>query len=122
MVNKEPIQLGWFVQWRLWLISDSTSGAICVGGIVSKLAQFYGVDLDALHPTKPILLDFTFLRNSKQFTSINEAWVWKHDLGESEHIDALFQQIDEFEEQGEEEAPQKAPQKKRSRQEGEGTS
>ena len=44
--------------------------------------------------------------------------VWKHDLGESEHIDALFQQIDEFEEQGEEQAPQEAPQKKRTRQEG----
>ena len=91
MVNKQLIQLGRFVQWRLWLISDSVTGAICVGGIITKLAQFYGVDLDVLHPTKPILLDDTFLKHSKQFTSINEALVWKHDLGESEHIDALFQ-------------------------------
>ena len=118
MVNKEPIQLGRFVQWRLWLISDSVTGAICVGGIVTKLAQYFGVDLDALHPTKPILLDDTFLKHSKQFTSINEAWVWKHDLGESEHIDALFQHIDEFEAQEEEQAPQSAHQRKRTRQEG----
>ena len=53
------------MQWRLWLISDSTTGAICVGGIVTKLTQFYGVDLDALHPTKPILHDDTFLKHSK---------------------------------------------------------
>ena len=65
MVNKEPIQLGRFVQWRLWLISNSITGAICLGGIVTKLAQFYGVDLYALHPTKPILLDDTFLKHSK---------------------------------------------------------
>ena len=63
------------MQWRLWLISDSVIGAICVGGIVTKLAQFYEVDLDALHPTKPILLDDTFLKHSKQFTSLNEALV-----------------------------------------------
>ena len=44
--------------------------------------------------------------------------VWKHDLGESEHINALFQQIDEFEAQKEEQAPQVAPQRKRRRQEG----
>ena len=85
------------MQWRLWLISDSITGAICVVGIVTKIAQFYGIDLDALHQTKPMLLDDTFIKHSKKFTSINEVWVWKHDLGESEHIDALFKQIDEFE-------------------------
>ena len=65
MIHKEPIQLERFVQWRLWLISDSVTDAICVGGIFTKLALFYGIDLDALHPTKPMLLNDTFIKNSK---------------------------------------------------------
>ena len=65
-----------------------------------------------------MILDDTFIKHSKQFTSINEVWVWKHDLGESEYIDTLFKQIDEFEAQEKEQDPQVAPQRKRTRQEG----
>ena len=90
MVHKEPIALGRLVKQRLWLISDSQTGAICISGIVTKLAQYYGIDLDLLHPTNPILLDEIFIKNSEQFTSINEVWVWKHNVSEIKHMDAIF--------------------------------
>ena len=98
---------------------NSYSGAICIGGIVTKLARFYRIALDPLPSTPPVLLDDTFIKNSKQFISINEVWVWTHDIGESEHMNAIFQEIDEFEGQEEDHYTQPShPQRKRSRHEG----
>ena len=53
----------------MWLISDSLVGAICIGGIVIKIAQSYRIDLQNLPSLKPMILDESFIRNSKQFTS-----------------------------------------------------
>ena len=75
LVKNEKITLGRFLQWRIWLISDSLVGAICIGGIVTKLAQFFGVDVQNLPSIKPLFLDETFIRNSKQFTLLNKKWV-----------------------------------------------
>ena len=75
LVKNEKIALGRFLQWRLWLISDSLVGAICIGGVVIKIAQFYRIDLNSLPSLKLMLLDETFIRNSKQFTSLNKKWV-----------------------------------------------
>ena len=120
LVKNEKIALGRFLQWRLWLISDSLVGAICIGGVVTKLAQFFRIDVQNLPSTKPLLLDETFIRNFKQFTLLNKKWVWKHDLGEHENVKALFQEIEEY--QGEEEQQQgwqveHQPSKKRTRSE-----
>ena len=49
-----------------------------------------------------MLLDETFIRNSKQFTSLNKKWIWKHDLGEHENVEALFQEIEDYQGEGEE--------------------
>ena len=46
-----------------------------------------------------MFLDETFIRNSKQFTSLNKKWVWKHDLSDQENVEALFQEIEEYQEE-----------------------
>ena len=61
LIKDKKIALGRFLQWRLWLISDSLVGAICIGGIVTKIAQFYKIDLHSLPSIKHILLDETFI-------------------------------------------------------------
>ena len=75
LVKNEKIALGRFLQWRIWLISDSLVGAICIGGVVTKLAQFFRIDVQNLPSIKPLFLDETFIRNSKQFTLLNKKWV-----------------------------------------------
>ena len=72
-----------------------------------------------MQPTKPILLNESFIKNSKQFTSINEVWVWKHDLRASEHLDALLQEIDDFKGEAQEKGQetQVSTQRKRPRHE-----
>ena len=67
-----------------------------------------------------MFLDESFIRNSKQFTSLNKKWVWMHDLGDHKNMEALFQEIEEY--QGEEEQQQGGqvehqPSKKRTRSE-----
>ena len=101
LIKDEKIALERFLQWRLWLISDSLVGAIYIGGVVIKIAQYYRIDLQNLPSLKPMLLDESFIRNSEQFTSLNKRWVWKHDLGKHENMEALFQEIEEY--QGKEE-------------------
>ena len=72
LIKDENIALGRFLQWRLWLISDSLISAIYIGGIVTKIAQFYRIDLQTLSSLKPMLLDESFIRNFKQLTSLNK--------------------------------------------------
>ena len=57
LVKNEKIALGRFLQWRLWLISDSLVGAICIGGVFTKLAQLFRIDLQNLPSLKPMILD-----------------------------------------------------------------
>ena len=45
LVKNEKIALGRFLQWRIWLISDSLVGAICIGSVVTKLTQLFGIDI-----------------------------------------------------------------------------
>ena len=104
LVKNEKIILGRFLQWRIWLISDSLVGAICIGRIITKLAQLFRIDFQNLPSIKPLFLDETFIRNSKQFTLLNKKWVWKHDLSDQENMEALFQEIEEY--QSEEEQQQ----------------
>ena len=75
LVKNEPIALGRFIQWRLWLVSDSVVGAICIGGIITRLAQFFGVDVSKIPSIKPISLGEAFIQNSKQFTLMNKKWL-----------------------------------------------
>ena len=101
LVKNEKITLGRFLQWRIWLISDRLFGAICIRCVVTKLAQFFRIDVQNLPSIKPLLFDETFIRNSKKFTSLIKKWVWKHDFREHENVEILFQEIEEY--QGEEE-------------------
>ena len=120
LVKNEKITLGRFLQWRIWLISDSLVGAICIGGIVTKLAQFFGVDIQKLPSIKPLLLDENFIRNSKQFPLLNKKWVWKYDLSDQASVEALFKEIEEYqeEEQTQQEHVEPPPPQKRPRSEG----
>ena len=49
---------------------------------------------------------------------MNKKWFWKHDLGEHENVEALFQEIEEYqgegEEQQQEEQVETQPNKKRT--------
>ena len=65
LVEDENIALGRFLQWRLWLISDSLVGTICISGVVTKIAQFYKIDLHSLPSLKFMLFYETFIINSK---------------------------------------------------------
>ena len=56
LVKDEKITLERFLQWRFWLISDSLVGVICIGGVVTKIAQFYRIDLHSLPSLKPCFL------------------------------------------------------------------
>ena len=52
---------------------------------------------------------------------MNKKWVWKHDLGDHENVEALFQEIEEYqgeEEQQKEEKVEPQPSKKRTRSKG----
>ena len=120
LIKNEKIALGRFLQWRIWLISDSLIVAICIGGVVTKLAQLFRIDLQNLASIKPMFLDESFIRTSKQFTSLNKKWVWKHDLSDQENVEALFQEIEEYqeEEKPQEEQVEPQPSKKRTRSEG----
>ena len=75
LVKNKKIALGRFLQWKIWLISDSLIGAICIGGVVTKLAQFFRIDVQNLPSIKPMFFDETFIRNSKQLTSLHKKWV-----------------------------------------------
>ena len=120
LIKNEKIALGRFLQWRIQLISDSLVGAICIGGVVTKLAKFFRIDLHNLVSIKPMFLNESFIKNSKQFTSLNKKWVQKHDLGDRENVEALFQEIEEYQgekEQQQEEQVEPPPIKKRTRSE-----
>ena len=120
LFKNEKIALGRFLQWRIWLISDSLVSAICIGEIVIKLAQLFRIDVQNLPSIKPLFLDETFIRNSKHFTSLNKKWVWKHDLSNQENMEALFQEIEEYQgekAQSQEEQVEPPPTKKQTRSE-----
>ena len=99
LVKNEKIALGRFLQWRIWLISDSLVGGICIGGVVTKLVQFLRIDVQNLPFIKPLFLDETFISNSKQFTLLNKKWVWKHDLSDQASVEALFKEIEDYQEE-----------------------
>ena len=99
LIKNEKISLGRFLQWRIWLISDSLGGAICIRGVVTKLAQFFRIDVQNLPSIKPLFLDETLIRNYKQFTLLNKKWVWKHDLSDQASVEALFQEIEDYQEE-----------------------
>ena len=53
---------------------------------------------------------------------MNKKWVWKYDLGEHENMEAIFQEIEEYQDEGEEQQQEEQvktqPTKKRTRSEG----
>ena len=72
MVDDDQIAFGRILQWRLWLVNDSVSGSICIGGIVTKLVTFYGIQLDSLKCIPPVLFEDTFV-NKKV---VREMMLW----------------------------------------------
>lgn len=61
LIKNEQIPLGRFIEWRLCLVSDSVVGDICIGGIITRLAQFFRVDVSKLRSIKPLSLDKAFI-------------------------------------------------------------
>ena len=67
MVNNEQIELGKVLQRTLWLLSDSASGNICIGSLITKLAYHFRINTSNLNTIPSNLLDSIFIKNSKQF-------------------------------------------------------
>ena len=66
-VENEEVELGRWLQWRLWLLSDSVSGSSCVGGIITKIANYFEIPLNNIPSIPPSFLDENLLKNSRQF-------------------------------------------------------
>ena len=66
-IENEEVELGRWLQWRLWLLSDSVSGSSCVGGIITKIANYFEIPLNNIPSIPPSFLDENLLKNSRQF-------------------------------------------------------
>ena len=75
------------------MISDSVSGSICIGGIISRIAQYFGIALDCFNSTAYSLLDEKFIRNSNQFKKVNNLYVWKNEEAIKEEHDQDIEDI-----------------------------
>ena len=76
------------------MISDSVSGSICIGGIVSRIAQHFGISLKTSESIPYSLLDEKFIKNSNQFKKVNNLFIWKNDEVVEEDHDQDMEDID----------------------------
>ena len=53
---------------------------------------------------------------------MNKKWVWKHDLGDNENVEALFKEIEDYQGEGEEQEEEIEPKPTRKRTRSEDTS
>ena len=66
-VENEEVELGRWLQWRLWLVSDSVGRSLSVGGIITKIINHFGIILNNIPSIPPSFLDENLLKNSRQF-------------------------------------------------------
>ena len=78
----------------LWLVSDSVNGAICIGGIITKITQHFKINPDRLKSIPYSLFDEKFLKNSNQFKKVNNLYVWKSQKAIKEEHDQDMQDIE----------------------------
>ena len=52
-VENVDVELGRWLQWHLWLASDSVSGSHCVGGIIIRIANYFGISLNNIPSIPP---------------------------------------------------------------------
>ena len=76
------------------MISDSVSGSICIGGIISRIAQYFGIALDHFDSSPYSLLDEKFIQNSNQFKKVNNLFVWKNEEAVEEEHDQDMEDIE----------------------------
>ena len=93
------MELERWLQWRLWLASDSVSWILCIGGIITKIAFYFGINFNNLASIPPSLLDENLFKNSKQFKKVEEVWLWKYEEGERVNKD-LAQDLEDIEQIG----------------------
>ena len=74
IVDDINLDMGRIFQWKLWLISDSISGNICIGAYVTKIAHHFGINTSSLDSIPSLLLDNSFIKNCRKFTRMNEMW------------------------------------------------
>ena len=75
------------------MISDSVSRSICIGGIISRIAQYFGIALDQFDSTPYSLLDEKFIQNFNQFKKVNNLYVWKNEEAIEEEHDPDMEDI-----------------------------
>ena len=76
------------------MISDSVSGSICIGGIVSRIAQHFSISLKTSESIPYSLLDEKFIKNSNQFKKVNNVFIWKNEKAMEEEHDQDMEDID----------------------------
>ena len=78
------VELGRRLQWHLWLANDNVSGTLCVGGIITRISNFFKINLNNIPSLPPSYLDENLLRNSRQFKVVRNIWVWKDKVGDED--------------------------------------
>ena len=76
------------------MISDSIISAICIGQIITKIAQHFKINLDRLESIPYSLLDEKFLKNFNQFKKVNNLYVWKNEEATKEEHDQNMEDIE----------------------------
>ena len=76
------------------MISDSVSGSICIGEIVSRIAQHFGISLKISESIPYSLLDEKFIKNSNQFKKVNNLFMWNNEEALDEEHDQDMEDID----------------------------
>ena len=78
-------------------MSDSVSGSSCVGGIITKIANYFEIPLNNIPSIPPSFLDENLLKNSRQFKLVRCLWVWKNEAGDEEVDEELAQDLEDIE-------------------------
>ena len=90
-MDGQNVEIGRLFQWKLWLLSDSVSGNICIGAFITKIAQHFRINTSNLDSLPSILLDNTFIKNCRQFKRVNNIWYYKEDEVPQEEEEDLEQ-------------------------------
>ena len=75
LIENVDVELERCLQWHLWLFSYSVSEILCVSGIITKIANYFRINLNNVASIPPFFLDENILKNSRQFKKVRELWL-----------------------------------------------
>ena len=78
-------------------MSDSVSRSLWVGGIITKIANYFGITLKNFLSMPPPFLDENLLKNSRKFKHVRGLQVWKNEEGDDDVGEELAQDLKDIE-------------------------